>query len=656
MVLGGRDRRLNVLVDVKGIDKANAELKKTESIGNKAAGGIGQSFKSTGSIIATLGPIVAGAFAVGVITNFIKEVSAIGVAVVETRSLIAASFGEMQKEIEDWSETSVAALTRTKLEVQETAAVFFNILQGMKLNREEAFKLSTQYVDLISDLASFNRALVTQEEVLIKVRAAATGEFEGLKQLGIVINEQIIKDTAYAEGLAEVGEQLDQATKAQAIFIAVMERAGPAVGDTVRTLDSAAGQIAILRKEIQETKEEIGERLIPVTSEWTKVQLRLVRTLTFDFKPIIEDANEDMREFEDGLKKANQAFPPLTNSMSEFLDSTITDFGRATTAADDFFGSMLNIISAAPLVDAAFPAGGAEPTQAQINAIATQSTLGGLFAPGKFKLGTGLGFQVAADKAVKAGPKGTEDDPISVRIKSTAERIGRFMSTGPVIKRPREGFITRAEIIELLGLDEPDFFNEAFFREIQAIRLREAFAGAGAAGGRLRRPIAPALTPSSITSQIATQRTLGGLFPAGEFQLGTAAGFAEGNETSTAAAQRRQQIQSVVLAAAAAGITGGGRGAGAALLTGGLSIAGAAIGGPFGAQVGGTIGGLLSGLLFRRRQRPQLTEPIPVTVVNTDDMATAFLKATQQALARGAGGGIDRIEELRQAQIQTAVA
>ena len=188
--------------------------------------------------------------------------------------------------------------------------------------------------------------------------------------------------------------------------------------------------------------------------------------------------------------------------------------------------------------------------------------------------------------------------------------------------------------------------DDAAFRQvIQDIQISGAFAGAQTE----RRRAISILGFRQERNEIAGKDAFAGAFAARRAFLDA------GDETDTAAEQRRQQIQSVVLAAAAAGLTGGGPGAGAALLTGGLGLAGFAIGGPFGGQVGATVGGLLSGLLFRRRQRPQLTEPIPVTIVNTDDIASSFLKATQQSLARGAGGAIDRLEGLRAAQIATGV-
>lgn len=639
MVLGGRDRRLNVLVDVKGIDKANAQLKQTENIGNKAAGGIGKSFQSIGPIVRQLGPIIAGAFAVGAITGFIKEVTAIGVAAAETRSLIVASFGDMQREIEAWSSTSVAALTRTKLEVQETAAVFFNILQGMKLNRDAAFDLSTQYVDLISDLASFNRALVTQEEVLIKVRAASTGEFEGLKQLGIVINEQIIKEQAYADGLAEVGDQLDQATKAQAIFNAIVERAGPALGDTVRTLESAAGQAAVYRKEIQELKEEIGEGLLPVQTEWLRLQRELLSFFRDDFIPALDVTSDEVDSF---LQRFALGARLLVNDLAQIKNFVASEFGLGGFSPTGEAGTTTFFTT---------------PGARELAGI--EARLGG--TPFLDFITKDIPSPIA--KPLLPGPKGTDADPVVVKVKGlpvipTGEGPAAVMAR--LFGLGKEGFpgaFAAGQQLRgggffdrLLAPGLPSDFG--FRQELQDIQIREAFAGVVEAR---REFLGIPLTPSEKFGRLGGVPGRPGRMTPAEQRAAFLRGR-RGDEADTAAAQRRQLIQTTLLTAAAAGATGGAPSAGQAILTGGFAIAGSAIGGPQGAQIGATIGSILGGLLFKRRQRPQLTEPIPVKVMNFDDMASSFLKVTQQALGRAAGGGIDRIEDLRAVQIQTGVA
>lgn len=265
------ERRLEAEVILTGDEQVKRKLKEIEKAGETSASRIvdswersqrravkiSDSFISVGKSLTvglTLPIVAAGA-------GLIK----LGMDAQETRSLIAVSFGSMTSDIQAWANNASASIVQTKLETQRQAAVFFNMANGMGLARNESYRLATQMTNMSADFASFFN--LRPEEAFIKLSAAITGEFEPLKRLGIVLNQEIIKQQAYKDGIAQVGEQLDQTQKVLATYNAIVERAGPAMGDLVRTQDSLTNQLRTLKARGTEAAQALGEGLVPAAIE-----------------------------------------------------------------------------------------------------------------------------------------------------------------------------------------------------------------------------------------------------------------------------------------------------------------------------------------------------------------------------------------------------
>ena len=246
---------LEVVLDLE--DQFTGQLDKTAVNAGKRARQIGQAMtRAGGALTAGLTLPIIG---VGL------HLANLGMEVTETESKIATIFGDMTDDIEAWAETSTAALTQTSMAARDQASVMYAIAQGMGVAEDAAFDMATASVELAADFSSFFDLPV--EEAFAKIRSGMTGEFESLKSLGIVLNQGIIEQTAYTHGLAEMGAELDMATKAQATLIAITERSGEAVGDVARTQDSATNTIRQLQARFGDMKNELSLAFIPVIEE-----------------------------------------------------------------------------------------------------------------------------------------------------------------------------------------------------------------------------------------------------------------------------------------------------------------------------------------------------------------------------------------------------
>jgi hypothetical protein len=319
---------------IEGVDKANAQFDALEKKGEGAAAKIATGFNKVGKVLTvgvTLPIIAAGAAAVKM-----------GIDVAESQSLVETSFKESTAAVKEWSETTSAALIQTRYDVQEQAAVFFNIAQGMGLARDMSLELAFGFTEMAADFASFFN--LRPDESLDKLRAAITGEFEPLKQLGIVLNVATIEAQAYKDGIAEVGTELTTAQKAQATFNAIVERAGPAIGDVERTADSAANQIRQMQARIKETGQDIGLVLLPAVND-----------LLASMKPLIDDAAElarnfaamdtEQQKFHLGMVAVVAMAGPVATGISGII-SVVNTLATSLTAARLAAGGLWAILAA----------------------------------------------------------------------------------------------------------------------------------------------------------------------------------------------------------------------------------------------------------------------------------------------------------------------
>lgn len=166
----------------------------------------------------------------------------------------------------------------TRAELQNTIATVSQMGMAFGMNEEAAGKFALGITKISADLASFHN--MKPEEVFNKMQAAITGEFEGLKRLGIVINETRLKEEALALGLGDGKAALDAQAKAITVQSIVLKDMGSALGNAAQTQDSSANRTKFFTRELEELQTEIGTRLIPIFAQLLKILLPFVRIVS----------------------------------------------------------------------------------------------------------------------------------------------------------------------------------------------------------------------------------------------------------------------------------------------------------------------------------------------------------------------------------------
>ena len=207
--------------------------------------------------------IVMAAMGVAIAAG-IKSFAALAFETVESQALVSESFGTMTADAKAWAAKLSDSFGLNRFEMERMSAVLFTMTESMGLSSDAAFDLSTGAVELAADMASFYN--LSHEDVLDKIKSGLTGEAEPLKRLGILVNENTIKQVAYNAGIAERGAVLTEVQKVEARWLAITQQTTKAQGDLARTLESPTNKLRRMKSELAEAATKLSQALLPALS------------------------------------------------------------------------------------------------------------------------------------------------------------------------------------------------------------------------------------------------------------------------------------------------------------------------------------------------------------------------------------------------------
>ena len=243
-------------------DSVEKQVKSNADQINKAMDSVSTTAEeSSASAISSFKKIAAGIAALG-LGRLIKESVSDAMDAVESDSLFETSFGKYTEKAVKWSDELSESLGLNAVALRKNAGILFTMTSSMGLSEKQAYSLSTSIVKLSEDMASFYN--IDSEEAFTKLRSGLTGETEPLKALGILVDDNTIKQYAYSNGIAKTGAELTNQQKVLARYAAIMSQTSTAQGDLARTITSPANQLRLLQNEIQKAKLEMGIAFLPL--------------------------------------------------------------------------------------------------------------------------------------------------------------------------------------------------------------------------------------------------------------------------------------------------------------------------------------------------------------------------------------------------------
>lgn len=180
---------------------------------------------------------------------------------VESENLFNVALGSMADKAREFSLSLRKQFGLNDYEVRKNIGTLYAMVSSMGLSQNAAYQMSTGLTQLAYDLASFYN--LQPETAFEKIRSAIAGETEPLKQLGILVDENTVKQILLSEGIIRQGQELTQQQKVYGRYLAIMKQTTKAQGDLARTLDSPTNKIRIMGEKVKLAALDFGMALMP---------------------------------------------------------------------------------------------------------------------------------------------------------------------------------------------------------------------------------------------------------------------------------------------------------------------------------------------------------------------------------------------------------
>lgn len=271
---------LQVLITAQ-TSKFNSEIAKVQS----QISGLDKNVKNTSAnMTKSFGSLAAKVISVGAIIKATASSITRAMNYIEDENLFQVSMKKWADSTRDWSKQVQDSVGVSAAWLRKYSGVMTNMTASMGLAQDQAVQLGRGVALLSNDIASFYN--ISAESAFEKIQSAMAGMPRPLQELGIMVRDNEVKQTAYANGIARTGEELNTQQKALATYLAILQRTSNAQGDLARTINSPANQMRMLETSIIDLGVAIGTMFQPLLSVVLPVLNAIVIAATRAFQAL----------------------------------------------------------------------------------------------------------------------------------------------------------------------------------------------------------------------------------------------------------------------------------------------------------------------------------------------------------------------------------
>lgn len=230
-------------VDQASEQKVEGSIKSLKSMASKVLGAVGITLS------------VAG------IKSAIDGCVEVASSIEEMKNKFDVVFGDMRNEVDKWAQEYSDAIGRNKNDIKTYLADQQNLLVGFGMTRQAGAEMAEQMTSLALDLASFGN--MDETASVNAMTKAVMGESEAAKTLGAVLNDSTRAQAMATLGLKGTYDKLDQLTKMQVNYQAILQQSPDAIGDCQRSLDSYESTKKRYIAKLKEIKTIVGQFFLP---------------------------------------------------------------------------------------------------------------------------------------------------------------------------------------------------------------------------------------------------------------------------------------------------------------------------------------------------------------------------------------------------------
>ncbi len=236
------------------LDAVKKQMASMGAASNSMGSKLGAGLKGTIVKYAGLGAAITGAYkAMRTASSYIED-----------ENLFAVSMNTAADSTRAWSDQVERSVGVSGAWLRKYTGVMTNMTQSMGLSHDTAAKLGKNVALLSQDIASFYN--ISPEAAFEKMQSAMAGMPRPLQELGIMVRDQELEQTALAMGIRKTNGEFTSAQKALLTYETVIRSTKNAQGDLARTLNTPANQMRMLATNARNLGVAIGTMFQPLLS------------------------------------------------------------------------------------------------------------------------------------------------------------------------------------------------------------------------------------------------------------------------------------------------------------------------------------------------------------------------------------------------------
>lgn len=299
-------------VDQASEQKVEGSIKSLKSMASKVLGAVGITLS------------VAG------IKSAIDGCVEVASSIKEMQNKFDVVFGNMRNEVDKWAQEYSDAIGRNKNDIKTYLADQQNLLVGFGMTRQAGAKMAEQMTSLALDLASFGN--MDETASVNAMTKAVMGESEAAKTLGAVLNDSTRAQAMAALGLKGTYDKLDQLTKMQVNYQAILQQSPDAIGDCQRSLDGYESTKKRYIAKLKEIKTIVGQFFLPTYQKILSIGAKGL-TMIRDWLQKLTDLTDKLGGSQRVLAILTAAFTAMLVAMNlKKIGAAITGFTKLARA------------------------------------------------------------------------------------------------------------------------------------------------------------------------------------------------------------------------------------------------------------------------------------------------------------------------------------
>lgn len=276
--------------------------------------------------------------------SFAKQAVEISSSLTEIQNVVDVTFGNFKNKIESLSKVSIPELGMSELTAKKIASKFQAMGTAMGFTQSTMSDMSVALTRLAGDMASFYN--VEQSVVGEDLESIFTGQTKPLRQYGLDLTEATLQEWALKNGIDANIKSMSQMEKTLLRYQYVMANTGAAQGDFIRTANTWANQIRILKENFKALSSVIGSVFINALKPLVSA-LNGAMASVISFATTISNALGKLFgwKYEDTSGGIVQDFADMADNAGDLADET----GKTADNADKLRRTLMGFDEINPL-------------------------------------------------------------------------------------------------------------------------------------------------------------------------------------------------------------------------------------------------------------------------------------------------------------------